>query len=133
MASANKPVRIQFNTGRIIKRERRAMGMAFNAVVKKMQDRVRKKISTPYPPASTPGSHPHMRRPSIGLRAQFRVLRKGFKIFVRMPLYGAYLEGGTRRMKARPFVRRNIHDKMKFWTKKINNEIRRRVGEPPKK
>ena len=133
MASANKPVRIQFNTGRIIKRERRAMGMAMNAVVKEMQETVRKKISKPYPPASTAGNHPHMRRPSVGLRAQFRVLRKGFKIFVRMPLYGAYLEGGTSKMAARPFVRRNIHDKMRFWTKKINNNIRRRVGEPIKK
>lgn len=130
MASANKPVRIQFNTRRIIKRERRATSMAMNAAVKKMEETVKKKISKPYPPASTPGSHPHMRRPSVGLRAQFRVLRKGSKIFIRMPLYGAYLDGGTSRMAARPFVRRNIHDKNRFWTKWINNEIRRRVGEP---
>lgn len=131
MASANKPVRIQFNTGRIIKRERRAMGMAFNAAVAKMQKRVRDKIGTPYPPASRPGAHPHRR--TGRLQSSFRVLRKGYSIFVRMPLYGAYLEGGTSRMKARPFVRRNIHDKGKFWTKWINNEIRRRVGEPIKK
>lgn len=129
MAKATAPRRVQFKTGRIIQRERKAMGMAFNAAARKMQDTIRKKISTPYPPASRPGAHPHMRRPSVGLRAQLRVLRKGFSIFVRVPLYGIYLEGGTRHMKARPFIRRNIHDRKKYWTKFINNEIRRRMGE----
>lgn len=128
MASANKPVRIQFNTGRIIKRERRATAMAMSAAVAKMQKTVRGKIGKPYPPASTPGSHPHKR--TGRLQSTFRVLRKGKKIFVRTLQYGIYLEGGTSKMAARPFIRRNIHDKSKFWTKWINNEIRRRVGEP---
>lgn len=127
--SATAPRRIEFKTGRIIRRERKATSMAFNAVVKQMEREIRRKISTPYPPASTPGSHPHMRRPATGLRSQLRVLRKGVSIFVRVPQYGLYLEGGTSRMAARPFIRRNIHDRKKFWTKKINNEIRRRLGE----
>lgn len=123
MASAKQPRRIEFKTGRIIKRNRRAMARAFDKVAKQMTQSIRKRISKPYPPASRPGAHPHKR--TGFLKRNTEVVRKGFSLFVRTPQQGVWLEGGTKNMAARPFIRRNIHDKRGFWTRRINTEIRR--------
>jgi HK97 gp10 family phage protein len=129
MAGADRPRRIYFNTGRIIKRAQKATAKALDKVAKEMTQDIRRKISKPYPPASRPGAHPHMRRPTVGLRSQTKVERKGKKMWVKTPQYGIYLEGGTRKMKARPFIRRNIHDKMSTrWTRRINTLIRKYSG-----
>ncbi len=103
------------------------MATGMERVARRMTSNVRLKISKPYPPASTPGSHPHKR--SGDLRRDFQVVRRGFKMFVRVPQYGIYLEGGTRNMKARPFIRRNLltPEKARFWINQINDEIRKLV------
>lgn len=123
--SATRMRRIEFKTGRIIRRSRKAMTTAMDRVARRMTNNVRVKISKPYPPASTPGSHPHKR--SGDLRRDFEVVRRGLNMFVRVPQYGIWLEGGTRKMQARPFIRRNLltPEKARFWIKQINQEIRK--------
>lgn len=101
------------------------MTTGMDRVARRMTNDVRAKISKPHPPASRPGAHPHLR--SGDLRRAFKVVRSGLKMFVRVPQYGIWLEGGTRNMRARPFIRRNLltAEKTRFWIKQINDEIRK--------
>ena len=121
---------ILFDVGKVIERRQKIKGEAFDAAVLKMEADIRKKISKPHPPASTAGNHPHSR--SGYLHDNFVVSRKGYTVVVKVPQYGVWLESGTGRMKARPFIRRNLHDKEegKFWAQWINNDMRERLGEP---
>ena len=125
MASATRMQRIEFKTGRIIRRSRKAMTTGMDRVARRMTATVRSKISKPYPPASRPGAHPHVR--SGELRSTFEVARVGLKMFIRVKQHGIFLEGGTRNMRARPFIRRNLltPDKARFWIRQINTEIRK--------
>ena len=115
--------RIPFKTGRIIKRTVRATARAFDQVVKEMTQAIKKPINKPHPPASKPGRPPHRR--SGNLHDNTEVLRKGRSIFVRTPDYGIFLDGGTSKMAARPFIRVRIHDQKPRWTKRINELIRK--------
>ena len=125
MASAQRMRRIEFKTGRIIRRGRGAMTTAIRRVARRMTNNVRLKISKPSPPVSRPGAHPHS--DTGALRDTFEVVPNGFKMFIRVKQYGIYLEGGTRKMRARPFIRRNLltPDKARFWIRQINTEIRK--------
>lgn len=129
--SGLQPVRIQFKTNRIIKRSRTATIKAYDKITRQMEAELRRKITRGQsPPTSRPGAHPH--KDSGFLSKNFQVLRKGFKIFLRIPKYGEYLETGTRKMAARPWIHRNIGtpDKRRTWTRRINAEIRRNVTGP---
>lgn len=133
MASALRTRRITFKTGRIIARTREATGKAFDKVAREMTRDIRRKISKPSPPPSSPGAHPHSQSGKRGSRLKntVQVIRKGLTLVVRVPQYGIWLEGGTSRMRARPFIHRNLTTtaKKRFWTKRINNDIRRALGE----
>lgn len=123
MASAIRPRRVQFKTGRIIQRSRRATAKAFDQVTKEMTTALRKVLKKPFPPASRPGNPPHKR--TGFLQGNTVVSRKGRNIFVRTPTYGIFLDGGTSRMAARPFIRKTIQSQKRKWTKRINDLIRR--------
>ena len=65
-------------------------------------------IRTPYPPASTPGNPPHSRSGASGLLGSvfYDVNSAKREAIVGTPLkYGLYLELGTKRMAARPWLR----------------------------
>ena len=115
--------RIKFKTGRIIKRNGIATSQAFNQAVREMTKAIRGPISKQYPPASKPGSPPNKR--TGNLHDSTIVLRIGRAIFVRTTDYGIFLDGGTSKMAARPFIRTRIHDQRKRWTKRINDLIRK--------
>lgn len=118
MANANRIRRIQFSTGRIIKRSRTATTKAFKQAAKEMTVAITNLIDTPGPPRSKPGSPPHV--DTGNLLAATKVVSSGRQVFVRTPQYGIFLDGGTSRMAARPFIRKAIHDKRKFWERRIN-------------
>jgi len=129
MAGSAKQIRrITFKTGRVLRRTRGAVSKAFDTVTREMTQVVRRKIGKSYPPSSRPGAHPHLR--TGFLQRNFEVTRKGFNLFVRVPQYGIFLEGGTGKMRARPFIRRNLftRDKQLFWTRKINTQIRKNLA-----
>lgn len=129
MAANPKRTRlIEFKTGKIISRTRKATGEAFDTVAKQMTAVVRKDLTGLHPPASRPGSPPHIR--TGFLLNNFEVVREGFKFIVRVPQYGIYLDGGTRKMAARPFIRENLMtpDKKLTWTRRINTQIRLNVA-----
>lgn len=65
-------------------------------------------IRTPYPPASTPGNPPHSRSGASGLLGSvfYDVDSAKHEAIVGTPLkYGLYLELGTKKMAARPWLR----------------------------
>jgi hypothetical protein len=130
----NRIRRLEFKTGKIITRTRSAMSDAFDTVAKEMTMAVRKDLTGLYPPASRPGSPPHIR--TGRLLNNFEVTRKGYQMFVRMPQYGFYLEQppGWKvtkiNLRPRPFVKVNLFtkDKQLTWTRRINAEIRKNVN-----
>ena len=128
MASALRTRNIKFTTGRVIKGTRTAAAKAFKQVSREMTTVLKKDISTPYPPASTEGNPPHMRRPSVGLRSKTEVVPRGRTLVVKTTQVGVWLDGGTSRMRARPFIRKNIHDKRRFWERRINTLIRQNLA-----
>lgn len=118
MARAKAPRRIEFKTRKVIRKNRRAQKLAFDQLAKEMQAAIRKPIRKPFPPASTPGRPPHRR--TGFLHDNTTVDRKGRVLFVRTPQYGVFLDGGTSRMAARPFIRVRIHDQRKRWSKRMS-------------
>lgn len=123
MASATRPRLIKFSTGRIIRRTRTAQKKAFDQIRVEMTEAIRKTIKTPYPPASTPGTPPHMR--TGFLKDNTGAGGKGRTIVIRTPQYGIYLEGGTPKMAMRPFILPAIHDQRKKWERRLNALMRK--------
>jgi len=68
---------------------------------------LRQRISTPYPPASRPGSPPHRRTGRLRASIEstlFRDLRAIVARFTATVRYAKFLQHGTRKMAARPFM-----------------------------
>lgn len=124
-----RPRLIEFKTGFVIHRTRRAMTKAMDKVAGEMQRDIKRKITrAKSPPPSRPGAHPH--KDTGFLSDAFTVERRGLRMYLRTPQYGIYLETGTRNMAARPWIHRNIGtlEKNRYWTRRINTEIRRNVA-----
>ena len=116
--SATAPRRIEFKTNKVIRKNRRAQKLAFDQLAKEMQRAIRAPLRKGYPPASSPGQPPRKR---TGFLAQNTIVdRKGRTLLIRTPLYGVFLDGGTSRMAARPFIRVRIHDQRKRWSKRMS-------------
>ncbi len=122
MATAKRIRRISFNTGRIIKRNRAATTKALNQATQEMTTALQKKINKQGPPASRPGQPPRKR--TGFLHDTVNVLRKGRTWAIQVAQYGIFLDGGTRSIRPRPWIRTTIHDKKKQWTKRINTLIK---------
>lgn len=75
-------------------------------------------VSIPYPPASSPGNPPHRRTGLLRSSIRAEVVRGGFgfgrfygRVIADVP-YASFLERGTRRMAARPFLGRALAEMM---------------------
>ncbi len=106
--------KIEINGTKIARANRIALAKARKQVAAEIQATIRSAIDTPHPPASTPGSFPHKR--SGDLKRLTTVRAEGSKIVTRTPQHGIWLEGGTRKMRARPFIRRVVTRKR--WGKR---------------
>ena len=78
-----------------------------------------------HPPASRPGRPPHWR--SGFLFDNTDVIRRGRKIFVKMPKYGEYLEDGTEKMDKRPFIDPTIIKRIDFWRGRLRSLLRQEM------
>ena len=140
---AQKIRRIGFTTNRIIKRTRDATTKALDQVMNEITAEIRKSISIQAPLRSPPKKRKGQKKPNkprqVGstppnpphrrtgfLHDNTTAGRKGREFFIRTPKYGIYLEGGTSKMAARPFILPVIHgkDQRLKWTKRINDLIR---------
>lgn len=125
MASARAPRRIRFKLGRLVKREQRAVSRGLNELMAEMTKKLQSKIDTPYPPPSRPGRPPHRR--TGFLHGNVKAVRKGRTYWISVPQYGTFLEGGTSKMAARPFIRPTIHKDRLNWLRRANTLIRKHV------
>jgi HK97 gp10 family phage protein len=107
------------------KGSRKAISRAMDEIVEKMDRAVHRGLDTPYPPPSRPWRKPHMRTPIGGLYDKTKVTRVGHEIQVRTTQYGVYLEGGTSKMRPRPFIRPVIHNRKAEWSKKLTKAIKK--------
>ena len=85
-------------------------------VGKKMLAEMVKSISTPYPPASSPGNPPHRRSGKLikaVKNARVRETANSFVYSFSVP-YLFFLEYGTKRMKPRPFFAKAIEKGLRF-------------------
>lgn len=82
-----------------------------------LKNEVKKAISEPSPPASAPGEEPHKDtgrlRASIAHEVDGKTARVGTNV-----TYGKFLELGTKKMAARPFLR-PTYERMKGTLKRI--------------
>lgn len=72
-----------------------------------MENRVKRRVSTPYPPASSPGRPPHLRSGALmrSIRSQTVSGRGGVRLLLTATVhYAGFLQRGTSRMAARPFL-----------------------------
>jgi hypothetical protein len=117
---------IKFTTGRVIRRVGKGVTAAFREISQEMTESLRRKIDKPWPPPSTPGTPPHRR--TGFLQDSTEAVTRGRTIVIRTPQYGIWLEGGTRNMAPRPFIRPTIHNRRRFWERRLNARIRQKVG-----
>lgn len=125
MARATATRRISFKLGQLVKREQRAVSRGLNELMVEMTKALQKTIKKPYPPPSRPGRPPHRR--TGFLHGNVEAKRKGKTYWISVPQYGTYLEGGTSKMAARPFIRPTIHKQRLNWLRRANTLIRKNV------
>lgn len=107
MAANPRRVRlITFKTDQVFSKVQSSVRKAWDKYALEVQAQIRQKINTAFPPSSTPGTPPHRR--SGFLHDNVKVVRKGNGLVVRVPQYGVWLEGGTGKMLARPFIRDTV-------------------------
>lgn len=123
--AAKAPRRVSFKLGRLVKREQRAVSRGLNELMAEMTKKLQSTINTPYPPPSRPGRPPHRR--TGFLHGNVKAQRKGRTYWISVPQYGTFLEGGTSKMAARPFIRRTIHKDRLNWLRRANTLIRKHV------
>ncbi len=117
MAGAFRTRLVHFDMRIVKRRNRIAERKAQTAIAREMEWALKTKIGRHGPPRSRPGEPP--RQETGRLHDDLTVQRTGRRITVRTYQYGIYLDGGTRKMAARPWIRRTIHDRRKFWDKRM--------------
>lgn len=119
MASkGDKPRRVEFKVNRVISKNNRVVSKVLDRLQTEMTADLKKSLSRKqYPPPSSPGQIPARRTGK--LTDNTTVERKGRRLYVRTTQIGIWLDGGTRRMAARPWLRRRIHDRTKHWLGRI--------------
>ena len=83
-----------------------ARDLALRAI--RVESAAKQLLNTSYPPASAPGEPPHKRTTRLQTSISWRVLADGEGIYADIGsgvFYAKYLELGTERMAARPFLR----------------------------
>lgn len=86
---------------------RAAIADAIERAAKHLKTAIRRNIKEPYPPASAPGEYPHKRTGNLRRSIDIWVNRKTLEGYVgptEDAPYGIFLEYGTRKMDARPFL-----------------------------
>jgi HK97 gp10 family phage protein len=74
-----------------------------------LADEMAASVGQPYPPASSPGDEPHRRTGNLQASITSELDAEALRVTVGSPVeYALYLELGTHRMAARPFVYRAL-------------------------
>ncbi len=125
MANPFRPRLVKFETVKVVRRSQDAMKKGFEATAKEMTKALRKVLNVKGTPKlrSKPGQPP--RRQTGFLHDNIEVQKKNLTLQVRVPQYGIWLETGTGRMAARPYILKTINNRRTFWTRRINANTRK--------
>ena len=123
------------NTPRFIERVEAATVAALRGYGREMVRDIRGLIGTPYPPASRPGTPPHTRTGQLieGVGAYVTAGDNIAELTVSSsresrPKVPFWLEKGTRKMAARPFMTPTVHDVVTNGLDPICRHIRANLG-----
>jgi hypothetical protein len=113
--------------GRVRSQIRAAELAAMNELGDLIVAGIREDISEPYPPSSAPGENPHSRTGNLlqGVAHQTEAFEGGVRIVIYVnraggdPLVPVYLNQGTSRMRARPFMSTSFAE----WSEKIGTVL----------
>lgn len=125
MAGAKRIRNVTFNTGRITSKIRGVKKQAMTQIAREMERDLQKTISiqgTPKTP-SAPGQPP--KKQTGFLHDRTKVVYRNGKIVVRTPQYGIWLDSGTSRMLARPFIHPRIRLRRRNWERRTRVLMRR--------
>jgi len=128
MASARGIKRVKFtvSTRKITRKIQRVNARAMRELAKEITTVISKKIGKQGTPnlRSKPGEPP--RRQTGFLQAKTVAEFDGKnKIVVKTPQYGVFLDGGTRNIKPRPFLRKTVHDRKPNWNRRYRYYMRK--------
>jgi HK97 gp10 family phage protein len=75
-----------------------------------LKNRIRRNLSTPYPPASDPGEYPHRRTGELRRSVQLQQGKTGtVRVGANVP-HGRFLELGTSIMEPRPWLSQTLQE-----------------------
>ncbi len=115
MASATRKRLLKFKGPKVIKSQEVARAKAMRIVAAEQEAALRKKLGPNTPVVSRPYASPNSK--TGALRNNTTVMFKSGKNVVRTFQYGFWLEGGTSRVKPRPWIINTMNQKR--WVKKI--------------
>ena len=118
-AKSTRNVKFQVHRRKITRKVERANAKAMRLLAEEMTLRLNMVLNAPgtRKMRSAPGEPP--RKQSGDLQADTKVEFDGKgKLIVKTLQYGIYLDGGTSKMSARPFLRVSIHDEKKTWNQR---------------
>lgn len=126
---AKRKRRVQFkvHARKITGKARTANRKAMAALAKEMTKELRDVLSVQtgkYGPPAPPGEPPRRRSGYLQKTTKVEHDAAG-RVIVRTPNYGIWLDGGTGRMAARPFLRKTIHDMKPHWNRRYRYYMRR--------
>ncbi len=100
-------IKMEWRGDELLRQVESEMNKRLDAAAEVVRAEAVRSIRTPYPPASTAGNPPHSRSGASGLFGSvFHRPESRFKRIIGTPLkYGLYLEVGTSKMAARPWLR----------------------------
>lgn len=96
----------KWNGGRASWAVRRALAESMEDLARRLVWRVKHALNVPYPPASSPGEIPRRRTGRLRSSISYDINKHRLIVNVRAGApYWKYLERGTSKMEARPFLR----------------------------
>ena len=96
--------KLNFPRVKVAKVATRAVRKAMETVARRETQRLKRSLSTPYPPASSPFKKPHRRTGNLQRGAKYIVNTRGVFQLVTSVGYGKFLQKGTRNMAPRHIV-----------------------------
>jgi HK97 gp10 family phage protein len=109
---------------------RRAVADGMEQAARSLVRVMRANLNTPYPPASEPGEFPHKRTGNLRDNVDYWIDRKTLKLRIGPTVdavYGLYLEYGTSRMAARPWIAPSYASRKQQFQNTIANASRKAI------
>jgi len=113
--NAKRPRLVTFKAPSVVKANRLARAKAMRQMAGEMQKALRDRLGPNTPVVSQPYTSPNSK--TGALKDSTTVKYEGGRLVVRTYQYGTWLEGGTTRMKPRPWIRRTMTQKR--WGKRL--------------